>query len=89
MISPQETTLKNYNSIKFKPEMFKDYLLSSEVGFSSCETIDPPNHNSKGKLFYFVLTINGNTKLVLIVILIVVLIALLLTIGSITAKLPR
>lgn len=29
--------------------MFKDYLLSSEVGFSSYETIDPPNHNSKGR----------------------------------------
>jgi len=43
-----ETTLKNYNSIKFKPDQFKDYLLSSEVGFKSCETIDPPNHTSKG-----------------------------------------
>ena len=28
--------------------MFKDYLLSNEIGFKSFETIEPPNHNSKG-----------------------------------------
>lgn len=43
-----ETTLKNYNLIKLKPEMFKDYLLSDEIGFRSCELIEPPNNDSKG-----------------------------------------
>jgi len=43
-----ETTLKNYNSIKFKPDQFKNYLLSDEVGFTSCDSIDPTNQKSKG-----------------------------------------
>jgi 7SK snRNA methylphosphate capping enzyme len=37
-----------YRSIQFKPEHFNEYLLSKEVGFSMCELIDTPDHESKG-----------------------------------------
>ncbi|XP_053203170.1 7SK snRNA methylphosphate capping enzyme-like [Panonychus citri] len=43
-----EITLKNYLSIKFKPDDFNEYLLSSEVGFSSSELLKTPIHESKG-----------------------------------------
>ncbi|KAL7729573.1 hypothetical protein ACLKA6_007858 [Drosophila palustris] len=39
---------ENYNSIKFKPEEFTDYLLSSEVGFASMELMGQPEHCKAG-----------------------------------------
>ncbi|XP_033642172.1 7SK snRNA methylphosphate capping enzyme-like isoform X1 [Asterias rubens] len=43
-----ETIYKNYKQIQLKPDKFKDYLLSSAIGFSSCETIGTPLNKSKG-----------------------------------------
>jgi len=43
-----ETTFKNFSLIKFKPEQFNEYLLSREIGFSTCELIGTPAHPSKG-----------------------------------------
>ncbi|PNF16503.1 hypothetical protein B7P43_G07788 [Cryptotermes secundus] len=43
-----ETIFKNYNSIEFLPQKFTEYLLSSEVGFTQCEVIGTPFHQSKG-----------------------------------------
>ncbi|GAB6019113.1 hypothetical protein CHUAL_000734 [Chamberlinius hualienensis] len=43
-----DTTLRNFNEIKFKPEMFTTYLLSKEVGFSTCEMISVPFNAAKG-----------------------------------------
>ncbi|KAK7790249.1 hypothetical protein R5R35_001050 [Gryllus longicercus] len=43
-----ETIFKNYNSIEFLPDKFTQYLLSSEVGFSKCEVIGLPFHQSRG-----------------------------------------
>ncbi|XP_033763561.1 7SK snRNA methylphosphate capping enzyme-like [Pecten maximus] len=37
-----------FKSISFKPEQFSDYLLSKEVGFSTCEVVDTPFNKSKG-----------------------------------------
>ena len=44
----KETTLKNFNSIEFRPEQFNEYLLSREVGFSQSELIGTPANPSKG-----------------------------------------
>lgn len=43
-----ETTYKHFHDIRLRPEQFNEYLLSSEVGFASCELIDTPSHASKG-----------------------------------------
>ncbi|XP_076364937.1 LOW QUALITY PROTEIN: 7SK snRNA methylphosphate capping enzyme-like [Tachypleus tridentatus] len=43
-----ETIFKNYQNIKFRPEQFNEYLLSKEVGFSTCTLVDMPAHPSKG-----------------------------------------
>ncbi|XP_014664476.1 PREDICTED: probable RNA methyltransferase Y17G7B.18, partial [Priapulus caudatus] len=43
-----ETIAKNYHGITLKPEEFPEYLLSSEVGFASCEHLDTPYNQSKG-----------------------------------------
>lgn len=43
-----EMTYKNYSAIRLRPEMFTDYLLSPEIGFTSCQLIDIPSHASKG-----------------------------------------
>lgn len=43
-----ENIYKHYQQIKLKPEHFNEYLLSSEVGFTTCELIDTPAHPSKG-----------------------------------------
>ncbi|XP_072047645.1 7SK snRNA methylphosphate capping enzyme-like [Amphiura filiformis] len=43
-----ETVFKNFQEIQFMPDQFKRYLLSTEVGFSSCETIGVPLNSSKG-----------------------------------------
>ena len=37
-----------YKSIQFKPEQFKEYLLSEEVGFSECQELGVPAAKSKG-----------------------------------------
>lgn len=39
---------ENFKRISFKPEQFSDYLLSKEVGFSTCEVVDTPFNKSKG-----------------------------------------
>lgn len=41
-------TYANYQNIKLKPDKFCEYLLSDEVGFSTCELIGHPFHTSKG-----------------------------------------
>lgn len=38
----------NYKNIKFLPETFDEYLLSTEVGFQKVFTIDVPKHGAKG-----------------------------------------
>lgn len=38
----------NYKNIKFLPEKFDEYLLSTQVGFQNVFTIDVPKHNAKG-----------------------------------------
>ncbi|XP_071494475.1 7SK snRNA methylphosphate capping enzyme-like [Diadema antillarum] len=43
-----ETTFQHYEQIVFKPHLFKEYLLSKEVGFASCEVIGTPLNKSKG-----------------------------------------
>lgn len=43
-----ETIYKNYNSIEFFPNKFREYLLSPEVGFSKCCVLGVPQHLSKG-----------------------------------------
>lgn len=44
----QETIYKNYNSIEFFPEKFREYLLSPVVGFAKSEILGYPFHQSKG-----------------------------------------
>ncbi|KAJ8952143.1 hypothetical protein NQ318_018479, partial [Aromia moschata] len=43
-----ETIYKNYNSIDFFPEKFREYLLSPAVGFAKSEILGFPAHQSKG-----------------------------------------
>lgn len=43
-----EKIYENFQSIKLKPDQFNDYLLSKEVGFSTCSVIDVPFNSSKG-----------------------------------------
>uniref|UniRef100_T1IJC9 RNA methyltransferase n=1 Tax=Strigamia maritima TaxID=126957 RepID=T1IJC9_STRMM len=43
-----ETIFNNYRTIQFKPQQFTEYLLSKEVGFTTCEVIDTPFNQSKG-----------------------------------------
>nr|XP_017008361.2 probable RNA methyltransferase CG1239 [Drosophila takahashii] len=38
----------NYNSIKFRPEQFTEYLLSPEVGFANMELMGTPEHCEAG-----------------------------------------
>jgi len=49
----QEKIYEVYQSISFKPEQFNDYLLSAEVGFSSCEMLGTPQHESKGDMLVY------------------------------------
>ncbi|KAL5014266.1 hypothetical protein ScPMuIL_008536 [Solemya velum] len=43
-----EEIRNNFANIKLRPEQFTDFLLSKEVGFSTCEVIDVPFNKSKG-----------------------------------------
>ncbi|XP_023300447.2 probable RNA methyltransferase CG1239 [Lucilia cuprina] len=43
-----ETIFKNFNEMKFLPKDFSEYLLSTEVGFSSVELMGVPDHCKKG-----------------------------------------
>lgn len=43
-----DAIFKNYQSIRFLPQHFRSYLLSEEVGFSSCEMLGVPDSKSKG-----------------------------------------
>lgn len=53
-IKLQETIATNYENIRLRPEQFIDYLLSRDVGFSTCNTLDVPYNASKGEtLLYF------------------------------------
>ena len=45
----QEHIFETYKSIKFRPEHFTEYLLSSEVGFESVHLLGTPYNKSKGK----------------------------------------
>ena len=49
----QEKIYENFQSIKLKPDQFNDYLLSKEVGFSTCSVIDVPFNSSKGKIWFY------------------------------------
>ncbi|KAH3826959.1 7SK snRNA methylphosphate capping enzyme-like [Dreissena polymorpha] len=42
------TIHENFKSIHLRPEQFTDYLLSRDVGFSTCNTVDVPYNASKG-----------------------------------------
>lgn len=48
LFAEQGTIFKNYSSIRFFPWKFTEYLLSSEVGFTQCEMIGTPFHQSRG-----------------------------------------
>lgn len=48
LFAEQGTIFKNYNSIRFFPWKFTEYLLSPEVGFTQCEVIGTPFHQSRG-----------------------------------------
>lgn len=48
LFAEQGTIFKNYNSIRFFPWKFTEYLLSSEVGFTHFEVIGTPFHQSRG-----------------------------------------
>lgn len=43
-----ESIFKAFKAIKFKPDFFKQYLLSKQVGFTSCENLPMPFNKSKG-----------------------------------------
>ncbi|XP_027488345.1 LOW QUALITY PROTEIN: 7SK snRNA methylphosphate capping enzyme [Corapipo altera] len=43
-----ETTFRNYQRIRLRPEQFPAYLTSPEVGFERCELLGTPQHSSKG-----------------------------------------
>ncbi|XP_001359046.2 probable RNA methyltransferase CG1239 isoform X1 [Drosophila pseudoobscura] len=43
-----ENIRENYNSIKFRPDQFPEYLLSPEVGFASMELMGIPEHCKTG-----------------------------------------
>lgn len=43
-----EEIFKNFQKITLRPDQFTDYLLSKEVGFSTCNTVDVPYNASKG-----------------------------------------
>jgi len=48
LFAEQGTIFKNYNSIRFFPWKFTEYLLSSEVGFTQYEVLGTPFHQSRG-----------------------------------------
>ncbi|XP_064642715.1 7SK snRNA methylphosphate capping enzyme-like [Lineus longissimus] len=43
-----DTIFSNFQSIKFRPEHFRDYLLSSACGFCTCQFIDVPFNKNQG-----------------------------------------
>ncbi|XP_035697179.1 probable RNA methyltransferase Y17G7B.18 [Branchiostoma floridae] len=43
-----ERIFTNYKQIQFRPHQFVAYLLSAEVGFSSCRQLEGPRNKSKG-----------------------------------------
>ncbi|XP_072776663.1 7SK snRNA methylphosphate capping enzyme [Taeniopygia guttata] len=43
-----ETTFRNYQRIRLRPEQFPAYLTSPEVGFERCELLGTPQHSAKG-----------------------------------------
>ncbi|NXD31850.1 MEPCE enzyme, partial [Spelaeornis formosus] len=44
-----ETTYRNYQRIRLRPDQFPAYLTSPEVGFERCELLGTPQHSSKGR----------------------------------------
>jgi hypothetical protein len=42
---------ETYKAIKFKPEQFKDFLLSEEVGFVEYQEMGVPQAKTKGFIF--------------------------------------
>ncbi|XP_045161582.2 7SK snRNA methylphosphate capping enzyme-like [Mercenaria mercenaria] len=43
-----EEIFQNFQNIHLRPDQFTDYLLSKEIGFSTCNTVDVPYNASKG-----------------------------------------
>jgi len=43
-----EKVYRTYQNIKLRPEQFRDYLLSPEVGFTNCALLNTPSYRSKG-----------------------------------------
>ncbi|XP_078697315.1 7SK snRNA methylphosphate capping enzyme-like [Branchiostoma floridae x Branchiostoma belcheri] len=43
-----ERIFTNYKQIQFRPHQFVEYLLSADVGFSSCRQLEGPRNKSKG-----------------------------------------
>ena len=52
-----------FRNIRFRPEKFTDFLLSKDVGFSSCELVDTPHNESQGfRRPIFCFTKNGSVS---------------------------
>ena len=49
----QDEFNRNFKSIQLFPNDFPEYLMSTDVGFASCDLIDIPNHISNGKFLIF------------------------------------
>ncbi|XP_014662942.1 PREDICTED: 7SK snRNA methylphosphate capping enzyme-like [Priapulus caudatus] len=43
-----DKTRTNYSKIRMRPDQYSEYLLSNEVGFSTCELVDCPCNPAKG-----------------------------------------
>ncbi|XP_028393765.1 probable RNA methyltransferase Y17G7B.18 [Dendronephthya gigantea] len=59
-----EQIRKNYNSIKFTPNQFVDYLMSEDVGFASYEALGVAENNSKGfqrPIYVFTKSVSGES----------------------------
>lgn len=45
----QEKIRSIYETIRFRPEHFVDYLLSEAVGFATFEVLEIPQHKASGE----------------------------------------
>lgn len=43
-----ECTFKIYKSLQFRPDQFREFLTSKEIGFSSCRFLNVPSNKPKG-----------------------------------------
>ena len=44
----QEKFKKHFAEISLRPDQFTEYLLSAEVGFTTCERLNVQDHEAKG-----------------------------------------